>query len=448
MSTHRTFLAIAATIATLIAVIAPQAQTRRDETLIDASLRPASGVSGIVVARGPMISRHEPAAPLFTMPPMDSPAQPSVGLVINGVFDSSITSNANSAAIMAAINSDIAFYQSTFSDPITVKILYRYANTFPDGSPIANGGIAVSNAEFYGAVWASYMGSLTADSKTTNDAKAIASLPASAPSTLIRFSSASGRAIGRSTPGGMCPDGTVTIPPPVGCNYDGIVTIVSTTPFSFSRPVAGGTFDARAAIQHEMDEVLGFGSGLNFNNPIVDWHPSDLFSYSAPATRNVTSTGTRYLSIDGGTTNLVGFNQVAPADYGDFAGACPHAVVHPQDAFACAGETSDIAANSPEGILLDAIGYDLVLGTTAANVPISGRVLTSSGAGLRAARVTLQDSRGNTFTALTNSFGYYTFTNVPTGDTYIATASARRSVFAPRVVSVNDVLVDLDLIAR
>ena len=158
------------------------------------------------------------------------------------------------------------------------------------------------------------------------------------------------------------------------------MTLVSTTPFSFSRPVAGGTFDARGAVQHEMDEVLGFGSGLNLADPIVSWRPVDLFSYSAAATRNVTSTGTRYLSIDSGTTNLIGFNQISPADYGDWAGTCPIATPRPQDAFACSGQSvPDLAANSPEGILLDVIGYDVPLGTTAANITVSGRVLTRAG---------------------------------------------------------------------
>jgi hypothetical protein len=394
--------------------------------------------------------RRVPVAPLFTLPPLEAPSQPSAGLVINGVYDSSITSNANSASIMAAVNSDIAIYQSNFTDPITVKILYRYANTLPDGSPIVNGGIALSYANLYGAVWSSFVASLAADSKTTNDAKAIASLPLSAQSTLIRLSSAEGRAIGRSTPGGMCSDGTVPIPTQPGCDYDGIVTLVSAVSFSFSRPVTVGSFDARSAIEHEMDEVLGLGSGLNIANPIVSWRPVDLFSFSAPGTRNVTTTGTRYLSIDGGVTNLIGFNQVTTADLGDWfsSGGCPHATPRPQDAFACTGQVGDIVAGSPEMVLLDAIGYDLVLGTTAAKVTISGRVVSSSGVGVRAATVTLQDSRGHHLSAITDAFGYYTFATVLSGDTYIANATSRAQSFAPRIVTVNDAIADLDIVGR
>ena len=55
----------------------------------------------------------------------------SGGLVINATFDSSITSNPNSAAIEAMINQAIGLYQAQFSDPITVSILFRYSTTAP-----------------------------------------------------------------------------------------------------------------------------------------------------------------------------------------------------------------------------------------------------------------------------------------------------------------------------
>src|SRR5438105_530195 len=53
----------------------------------------------------------------------------SVGLIIKATFDSSITSRTNAAAVEAMINRAIAIYESLFSDPITVQILFRYATT-------------------------------------------------------------------------------------------------------------------------------------------------------------------------------------------------------------------------------------------------------------------------------------------------------------------------------
>ena len=59
-------------------------------------------------------------------------------------------------------------------------------------------------------------------------------------------------------------------------------------------------------------------------------------------------------------TNIVNFNQNPDGDLGDwFSEQCPQTHPYVQNAFACAGQSSDIAATSPEGINLDVIGYDL-----------------------------------------------------------------------------------------
>jgi hypothetical protein len=95
-----------------------------------------------------------------------------------------------------------------------------------------------------------------------------------------------------------------------------------------------------------------------------------------------------------------------------------------------------------------AAGCTLSQITTAAGVSVSGRVSNAAGAGIRGASVTFADSRGNKKTTLTNAFGYYTVTDVPSGDTYIASVSSRGLVFAPRAVTVNDSLTGVDLSAQ
>src|SRR5207237_928732 len=123
-----------------------------------------------------------------------------------------------------------------------------------------------------------------------------------------------------------------------------------------------------------MDEVLVLGSYL----PSGDLRPQDLFSWSAPGTRNLTSSGTRYLSINSGTTNIVGFNQTAGGDYGDwFSGSCPQAAPYVQNAFSCAGQFSDISSTSPEGINLDVVGYDLA-GSAATVLPPASVVASAA----------------------------------------------------------------------
>jgi len=109
-----------------------------------------------------------------------------------------------------------------------------------------------------------------------------------------------------------------------------------------------------------MDEVIGLGSYLNISGG-DDLRPQDLFSWSSAGSRNTSSSGTRYFSINGGVTNIVNFNQGPTGDFGDWLSEdCPQSHPYVQNAFSCTGQFSDVTATSPEGINLDVIGYDLV----------------------------------------------------------------------------------------
>jgi hypothetical protein len=308
----------------------------------------------------------------FEAPP---PLGSGGALTIAATFDSSITGDPSAAAIEAMIGGAIGVFESLFDDPITVTILFRYATTFPNGTPLPAGALAVSSkGAYFGVPWSTYVGALAADTKTTNDTAANASLPGSALSTNVITASADGRAIGLATPPVLFADGSVG----AGGPYDGIVTINSAPTFSFTRPPAGGTYDAERSTEHEIDEVLGFGSFLNVGGS--DLLPQDLFSWSAPGVRNLTGSGTRYFSIDGGASNVVGFNQTAGGDAGDWlSGSCPQATPFVQNAFSCAGQTSDVTVSSPEGVGLDVIGYDLITGsTTTTTVPTTTTTSTAS----------------------------------------------------------------------
>ncbi|MGC1323666.1 MAG: NF038122 family metalloprotease [Candidatus Udaeobacter sp.] len=281
--------------------------------------------------------------------------EPTTGLTIHPTFDSSITGNPNAAAIQAMINRAIAIYESLFSDPITIQIRFRYATTGPDGTPLSHGLVSQSDTTLYINIpWNTYISALRADARTSNDNIANGSLPGNALSTNIRPASANGRAVGLNTPPAMFANGSVG----QGGPYDGIVTLNSSKPFQFSRPVNGNSFDAQRVTEHEIDEVIGLGSRIGDNSS--DLRPQDLFSWSSAGHRNITSSGTRYFSINGGVTNIVGFNQDSDGDFGDWLSApCPQAHPYVQNAFSCTGQSSDIAATSPEGINLDVIGYDL-----------------------------------------------------------------------------------------
>ena len=94
-------------------------------------------------------------------------------------------------------------------------------------------------------------------------------------------------------------------------------------------------------------------------------------------------------------------------------------------------------------------GLFTVTGPTAAPVSISGRVMTSSGRGIRNALVTSVDSYGKVRIARTRSFGYYSFDEVVAGSTYIISVTSKSYQFAQptQVVSVNENLAFIDFIA-
>ena len=281
----------------------------------------------------------------------------AAGLVINPTFDSSITSNPNAAAIEAMITQTIATFQSLLSDPITVEILYRFAATDPGGRMLDSDTVSESNYAVYSIPWGDFASALVGDAKTNNDDTANASLPASALTTNVTPSSANGRALGLDTPPATFSNGRVG----TGGQYDGIVTLNSQVPFQFTRPTLTSNYDAQRSTEHETDEVLGFGSHLGNSPPVTDLMPQDLFSWSARGIRNYSAHGTRYFSIDGGTTYITGFNQQASGDYGDWlSDTCPQSHPYVQNAFGCPGQSSDVSATSPEGVNLDVIGYDLV----------------------------------------------------------------------------------------
>lgn len=84
---------------------------------------------------------------------------------------------------------------------------------------------------------------------------------------------------------------------------------------------------------------------------------------------------------------------------------------------------------------------------TAAGVQISGRVLSADGRAVRGAFVYLVDASGNYRQAQSNTFGYYRFTDVPAGATYLMSVKSKQYKFAARVVNVGEDITEMDFIA-
>jgi len=86
------------------------------------------------------------------------------------------------------------------------------------------------------------------------------------------------------------------------------------------------------------------------------------------------------------------------------------------------------------------------LAPTAAGASISGRVLVSSGMGLTNAIVHLTGQRGETLVARTSSFGYYQFDDVEVGQAIIISVSSKRYVYAPKTLSLQENVTDVDFL--
>src|SRR6266478_6067752 len=181
---------------------------------------------------------------------MTATTEAPTGLIINPTFDGSVP-----AAMRDMIEGNIIpLYESLFSDPITIDILFRYSNAAPapeaSPSPFPPGVLAASLSVIYDIPWNDFISALRADATTSNDNRANASLPGSALSTNIASSSANGRAVRLpNTPPAMCADGTLGNCTPGNGPYDGIVTLNSAQPFSFSRPLFAGSFDAQRSVE-------------------------------------------------------------------------------------------------------------------------------------------------------------------------------------------------------
>lgn len=88
------------------------------------------------------------------------------------------------------------------------------------------------------------------------------------------------------------------------------------------------------------------------------------------------------------------------------------------------------------------------LAPTAASVSVGGRVLGANNRPINRALVYLTDQHGETKTAMTNAFGYYRFQDVNVGQTYTLNVLSKRYLFEPRVLTINEEIDNLNLLAQ
>jgi len=87
---------------------------------------------------------------------------------------------------------------------------------------------------------------------------------------------------------------------------------------------------------------------------------------------------------------------------------------------------------------------------TAALVQISGRAVTAKGGGISGVLVRLTDMQGQQKVTTTSSFGYYSFTNIPAGQVYIISISAKKYSFTQpeQVLNLAGEMNDINFVAN
>lgn len=296
-------------------------------------------------------------------------------VTINATFDYGSLSPSDQATFASTIDSALSFYTANLQTPTPLTVNIQFAS---------DTGVALGQSSTYinTISYSSFRSHLAANAGSAADTTALANLPSGSSNPVNGNSQVTAslpllRALGFTGAGVAAPGG-----------LDATVSL-NTSLMNLTRTGAQdpSKYDLQAVVQHEVDEVLGFGSALNgLSNgaptPTGAIQPLDLFRYDISGSRSFSTSASAgaYLSIDG-VTQLAQFNQTAGGDFSDFAGP----TVRVQNAFGTPGAQPDLS--TAEKTALDVLGYNF------ASVPEPGPALIASGillagfAGLRHGRL-------------------------------------------------------------
>jgi hypothetical protein len=166
------------------------------------------------------------------------------------------------------------------------------------------------------------------------------------------------------------------------------------------------------------------------------------FQYAVNATNIFNGTFTDFNTLDFVTPDLTGASGPRDGNAAGLRTIFPLILINvtlvPNDRLYLRWVDSNIAG-ADDGLAID--DFEIRLSAPlAAEVSVSGRVVTATGAGIANARIAVIESGGTNRVVLTNPFGYYRVDEVQAGKTYVFTVSTKRHRFATptRVVSVAD----------
>ena len=183
-------------------------------------------------------------------------------MIINVTFDSSVGSAP--AGFIATVDAVVQFYETQFTDPITVNIDVGYGEV--DGQALGSGALGESITYLNSFSYAQLRSALAADATSAADQTAVASLPSSNPAGTANFwvATAEAKALGLAG---------------ASSSLDGFIGFSSAPnifDYNNADGVTAGQYDFFGVVAHEISEVLGRlvlgGSGYS---------PLSLFDYSA-----------------------------------------------------------------------------------------------------------------------------------------------------------------------
>jgi hypothetical protein len=263
----------------------------------------------------------------------------SSGLVINVTYDSSVADAP--AGFEAVVASVVQFYESEFTDPVTLNIDVGWGEIA--GGSLLAGAAGESQSYLEGFSYSEIRSALVANATSSAQLSAVNALPASAAANGTYYLTlADATALGLASSG----------------NLDGYVGFDSSLPFAYndSSGVPAGEYDLYGVVAHEIAEVMGRVSLLDMNA----YSALDLFRYSGAG-------GTAYASANGGSTVLNYFNTNPDADLGDWASSAGN---DSYDAVSNSGVVN--AVTQADLTVMNIIGYDVGTPTPGTPPTISG----------------------------------------------------------------------------
>ena len=227
---------------------------------------------------------------------------------INVIYGQGAANNAAPAGFYTAVNYVVSYYESLFTNNVTINInvgygsiLDPFSNTY---SPLSSGSLG----ESFQSNETTYSYSATKNALVGQNAPGASTLPSTSPfSSGVYTGSAEAKALGL-TGASSTLDGAIGIASASHTAWDYSPTTIPTS----------NQYYLVGTLEHEFSEVMGRVSNLD----IGQFGVADLYRYSSPGARSLNPGGTgstAYFSINNGTTNLGTWNnQTSNGDLADW----------------------------------------------------------------------------------------------------------------------------------